>query len=123
MKTKKINCALDKMAPEAVGHAAEMLKQLAHPMRLRMIDLLYTEGELPVCEITNYLGIAQATTSQQLNQMRRVGLLKSERRGKEVWYSLADKRPISLLKCICNCCENPVSMDERNTNNNSPEMA
>jgi len=108
MKTKGRNCALDKMAPEAVGQAAEMLKQLAHPARLRMVDLLHTEGELPVCDITDYLGIAQATTSQHLNQMRRMGLLKAERRGKAVWYSMGDDLPISLLNCICNCCENPV---------------
>ena len=123
MKTKGIHCTLDKMAPEAVGHAAEMLKQLAHPMRLRMVDLLHTTGELPVCEITNYLGIAQATTSQHLNQMRRVGLLKAERRGKAVWYSITDNRPISLLNCICNCCENPVSTEARNANNTQPKMA
>ncbi|MEA2067614.1 MAG: metalloregulator ArsR/SmtB family transcription factor [Verrucomicrobiota bacterium] len=123
MNAKPIDCVLDKMAPEAVAHAAEMLKQLAHPMRLRMVDLLHTTGELPVSEITDYLGIAQATTSQHLNQMRRVGLLKSERRGKAVWYSIADARPISLLNCICNCCENPVSVDERNVNNTQPEMA
>ena len=123
MKTKDLHCALDKMTPESIAHAAEMLRQLAHPMRLRMVDLLHTTGELPVCEITEYLGIAQATTSQHLNQMRRVGLLKAERRGKAVWYSIADNRPISLLNCICNCCENPVSMNERNTNNTQPEMA
>ncbi len=97
MKTNELHCALDQMAPEAVGQAAEMLKQLAHPVRLRIIDLLHTTGELPVCEITEYLGIAQATTSQHLNQMRRVGLLKAERRGKAVWYSVADSRPVALL--------------------------
>ncbi len=123
MNTKKPSCALDKMAPEAVAHAAEMLKQLAHPMRLRMVDLLHTTGELPVCEITDYLGIAQATTSQHLNQMRRVGLLKAERRGKAVWYSIADNRPISLLNCICNCCENPVSAKNNNVSETQPEMA
>lgn len=113
MNAKELNCALEKMTPEWVGQAAEMLKQLAHPMRLRMVDLLHTAGELPVCEITDYLGIAQATTSQHLNQMRRVGLLKAERRGKAVWYSIHDDRSVSLLNCICNCCENPA----KNSNN------
>ena len=96
------------MSPEAIGQAAEILKQLAHPARLRIVDLLHTAGELPVCEITEYLEIAQSATSQHLNQMRRIGLLKSERRGKAVWYSIADNRPIALLKCICTCCETPV---------------
>ncbi len=123
MKTKQLHCALEKMAPEAIGQAAEMLKQLAHPIRLRIIDVLNTTGTLPVCEITEYLGIAQPATSQHLNQMRRTGLLKAERRGKAMWYSVANARPIALLNCICNCCENPVSLDEGNANNTQPEMA
>lgn len=105
MKTTELHCALENLSADAVGNAAEMLRTLAHPMRLRTIDLLNTAGELPVCEITEYLEIAQSATSQHLNHMRRVGLLKTERRGKEVWYSLADARPIALLNCICNCCE------------------
>lgn len=104
MKTKDLNCALEKLGPEAVGQAAEMLKTLAHPARLRIVDVLNTAGALPVCEITGYLGIAQSATSQHLTHMRRVGLLKTERHGKEVWYSIANDRPIALLNCICNCC-------------------
>jgi len=105
METKGHDCALERMAPDAVAHAAEMLKQLAHPVRLKIVDLLNAAGELPVCEITEYLGLVQSATSQHLNQMRRVGLLVSERRGKAVWYSVADHRPVALLNCICNCCD------------------
>jgi ArsR family transcriptional regulator len=105
MATKQTNCALDKMAPEFVGQAADMLRLLAHPARLRIVDALNSLGDMPVGALTELLGIAQAATSQHLNQMRRVGLLKSERRGKEVWYSLADARPIALLNCLCNCCD------------------
>ncbi len=106
MKTKNLSCALENMAPEVIGQAADMLRTLAHPLRLRIVDALHAAHELPVCEITDYLGIAQATTSQHLNHMRRIGLLKAERRGKEVWYSIAGARPIALLNCICNCCAN-----------------
>jgi len=105
MKAKKLHCSLEKMEPEAVSQTAEMLRTLAHPDRLRIVDALHTAGELPVCEITGYLGIAQPATSQHLNHMRRVGLLKTERRGKQIWYSVANDRPIALLNCICHCCE------------------
>ena len=106
MEANELNCALENMAPEAVGQAVEMLRTLAHPMRLRIVDVLNTAGELPVGRITEYLEIAQSATSQHLNHMRRIGLLRTERRGKEVWYSIADSRPIALLNCICKCCEN-----------------
>ena len=105
METKELSCSLENMSPEALAHAAEMLKTLAHPARLRIIDALNTADELPVCDITTYLGIPQAATSQHLNHMRRVGLLKAERRGKAVWYSIADVRPIALLNCICHSCD------------------
>jgi DNA-binding transcriptional ArsR family regulator len=106
MKTTELNCALENLSSDAVTKAAEMLRTLAHPMRLRIIDLLNAADELPVCGITEHLGIAQAATSQHLNHMRRVGMIRSERRGKEVWYSVADPRPIALLNCICTCCGN-----------------
>jgi len=105
MKVKGSECVLGKMEPEAVIQAAEILRTLAHPIRLRIVDLLHTEDALPVSEITAYLGITQSATSQHLTHMRRIGLLKTERRGKEVWYSIADPRPIALLNCICNCCK------------------
>ena len=104
--TTELNCALENLSPEAIGHAAEMLRTLAHPMRLRIVDALHAAGELPVGAITEHLGIVQAATSQHLNHMRRAGLVRAERRGKEVWYSIADQRPIALLNCICNCCGN-----------------
>jgi ArsR family transcriptional regulator len=104
MNKKNPKCLLEKMAPDAIEQAAEILKQLAHPVRLKIIDVLHAGNELPVCEITRHLRITQAATSQHLNQMRRIGMLKAERRGKAVWYSVADHRPIALLNCICNCC-------------------
>jgi DNA-binding transcriptional ArsR family regulator len=104
MKPKNPSCALDQMNPEAIAQAAETLRTLAHPIRLRIVDLLNTTKELPVAQITKYLDIAQAATSQHLNHMRRVGLIQSERRGKEVWYSICDPRPIALLNCLCSCC-------------------
>lgn len=105
MKTNGLQCALSNMSPEQIGQAADMLRQLAHPARLRIVDLIHTAGTLPVNDIMHYLDLAQSAASQHLNQMRRTGLLKSERRGKEVWYSMADLRPIALLNCLCNCCD------------------
>ena len=103
MSTKKLQCKLEKMDPEAVNQAAKMLRTLAHTDRLRIIDLLHSAGKLPVCDITEHLDITQPATSQHLNHMRRIGLLKAKRRGKTVWYSVAGNRPIALLNCICHC--------------------
>lgn len=101
MNTTPKHCALDDMAPETLNQAADTLRVLAHPVRLRIVDLIHTMGELPVSEIMKHLAIAQSAASQHLNHMRRTGLLKSRRDGKEVWYSIADERPIALLNCMC----------------------
>ena len=105
MRSKTLNCALEKMTPASVGRAADMLRTLAHPARLRIVDVLNTTGSLPVSQITDYLGLTQSATSQHLNQMRRVGLLKTERRGKEAWYSIGDGRAVGLLNFLCSCHE------------------
>jgi ArsR family transcriptional regulator len=104
MKAPLLKCSLANMEPAAIRQAGDILRTMAHPMRLRIVDALNTAGELPVGALSDYLGIAQAATSQHLNQMRQIGLVQTERRGKEVWYSLADPRPVSLLNCICSCC-------------------
>ena len=73
---------------------------LAHPHRLKIVELLERESEAPVAVIQNAIGLHQAATSQHLNHMKRVGLLASERRGKEVWYTIADRRALTILGCI-----------------------
>jgi len=93
-----------KLKPETLERAAEMLKMLAHPQRLRIIEILEREQEVPVHALIKETGFPQAVVSQHLNQMRRSGLLANERRGKEMWYSITDPRALSILNCICTNC-------------------
>lgn len=84
---------------EELGRMADVLRLLAHPHRLKIIETLES-GAAPVHQIVETLGVPQATASQHLNQMRRLGLVEAERRGKEVWYRIADERTITILSCI-----------------------
>ncbi|MBN1556912.1 MAG: winged helix-turn-helix transcriptional regulator [Lentisphaerae bacterium] len=83
---------LDKMA-----HA---LGVLAHPLRLRIIEILEACTEAPVHEITARLGVPQAAASHHLNKMKTAGLIRSERRQKEMWYRIADPDSLTILNCI-----------------------
>lgn len=83
-----------------LARMADMLKLLAHAHRLKIVEILERRGGLPVFEIMQYLDLPQSATSQHLNAMKRAGLLASERRGKEVWYSIADPRSLTILDCI-----------------------
>ena len=79
--------------------AAEMLKVLAHPCRLRLLQLL-AERELPVNTLVELSGEQQSTISGHLRRMKISGVLESEHRGREVWYSLKNPCVLSLLNCM-----------------------
>lgn len=85
---------------EFLEKVAVALKVLAHPCRLKIVEVLQREGEVPVHALMARLNLPQALLSQHLNQMKRVGLLKGTRRGKEVWYGIADPSALTILDCV-----------------------
>ena len=93
-------CCGGQFSPEWLERVAEVLRLLAHPQRLCIVELLDRAGEAPVHTITDALGLRQAVVSQHLNAMRRIGLVAARRRGKEVWYTIADQRSVKVLRCI-----------------------
>ena len=84
---------------ESLGQAAECLKTLAHPHRLRMVQMLlagqYTVGELAeACEIPSHMA------SEHLRLMQRCGLLESEKDGRKNYYSVAEPHLEDIMSCI-----------------------
>src|SRR5687767_6468325 len=84
---------------EALARAAECLKTLAHPHRLRMVQLLlqgqYTVGELAeACEIPSHMA------SEHLRLMQRCGFLKADKEGRFVYYSVAEPHLAGIMSCI-----------------------
>jgi ArsR family transcriptional regulator len=77
--------------------AAQMLRVLSHPVRLRIIKIL-SSGELCVKRLEEILGISQPSVSQHLSKLRYAGLIESERRGHLVCYRLADRAAMRVLK-------------------------
>ncbi len=81
--------------------AAETLKAVSHPARLKIIEIL-EEGERSVTEIQDYLGITQSLTSQHLSNMRVRGVLKCRKNGSMVYYSIANPDVVKVIHCIRN---------------------
>lgn len=84
---------------EALGNAAECLRTLAHPHRLRMIQMLlqgrYTVGELAeACEIPSHMA------SEHLRLMQRSGFLAQEKEGRFVYYAIAEPHLANILGCV-----------------------
>jgi ArsR family transcriptional regulator len=79
--------------------AADVLKTVAHPLRLRIVELL-EPGEKSVNELKDLLGVTQPLTSQHLTQMRMRGVLGSRREGTLVYYSIANPDVVKVIHCI-----------------------
>ena len=75
---------------DAYEYQAALLKALAHPVRLQILDLL-RDGEQCVCHIEAVLGLRQAYISQQLMLLRKAGLLADRKDGLRVYYRIADR--------------------------------
>ncbi|MHC4584713.1 MAG: ArsR/SmtB family transcription factor [Planctomycetota bacterium] len=92
------------MNEKTAEHVAEVLKAVAHPIRLKIVELL-EPGEMCVGDIVEALGGKQAITSQQLNMMKDKGVLSRRRDGARVYYRVENKNVIKLLHCIYDHCE------------------
>lgn len=79
--------------------AAECLKILSHPQRLRLLVLL-REGPLRVGEIALSLKLQSHVTSEHLGLMQHCGFLERDRKGRNVHYKIAEPHLLELLKCI-----------------------
>ena len=88
------------MAASRVEAAAEVLRVLGHKHRLRLVEFLDVNGPSPVHGLVEWSGIRQASVSDHLNKMRRAGIIKARRKGREVWYRVEDPRAITLLNCL-----------------------
>jgi DNA-binding transcriptional ArsR family regulator len=99
MTTTMRQASLD---PRVLAEAAEMVRVLGHPVRLRIVELLES-GEQTVTQLQSSLDAPQAQVSQQLSRMRAAGIVAGRRAGSNVWYAIADPRVVRMLDCLRHC--------------------
>jgi len=80
----------------AYDHQAGLLKALAHPVRLQILDIL-RDGEQCVCHFEAVLKLRQAYISQQLITLRRAGLVADRRDGLRVYYCITDRAVLRMV--------------------------
>ena len=80
---------VDMLDEEKLLLIADFYKALSDSTRIKIVNLL-ENNELCVCDISVILNMTKSAVSHQLKNLREMNLIKSRRRGKEVWYSLAD---------------------------------
>lgn len=77
---------------------AEFFRALAHPVRIRLLEMLSSSGRQSVHALQQKLAIDQPIVSQQLARLRASGIVVSRKEGTTVWYALADPLLADLLK-------------------------
>ena len=96
--------SLDLLPLESLHDAAECLKVLAHPARLRMVEILM-QGAFAVREIAELCQLPPHQACEHLRILKSHGLLGSNRRGRSVFYEIVDPRLPRLVACIRAACE------------------
>jgi DNA-binding transcriptional ArsR family regulator len=84
---------------DALGQAAECLRVLAHPHRLRMIQMLLS-GNYTVGELAESCELPTAMASEHLRLMQRCGFLDSDKDGRKVFYKVVEPHLKNIMKCI-----------------------
>ena len=86
---------------DALHEAAECLRTLAHPQRLRMVQMLL-QGEYTVGELADACAIQSHQASEHLRLMRDRGLLDFDRRGRRIYYRIVEPGLAKIMACIEN---------------------
>ncbi|MCU0588727.1 MAG: metalloregulator ArsR/SmtB family transcription factor [Syntrophobacteraceae bacterium] len=90
---------LTSLEADFLEKAADVLRTVAHPVRLQIIDFL-EEGERTVTEICEHLGAQQPYTSQQLALLKAKGILGARRSGNQVLYSITHAGVLKIIQCV-----------------------
>jgi DNA-binding transcriptional ArsR family regulator len=79
---------------------AKIIKALAHPARLLVVDELSKSGQRCVCELTEMIGSDMSTVSRHLALLKGAGIIEDEKRGQMVFYRLRVKCILDFFECV-----------------------
>ena len=89
---------------ELAAKAADLLKAVAHPLRLRIVALLATRPH-NVSELAALLDVSQSNVSHQLRLLRMKELVGVTRADGFATYRLVEEHLRDMLGCVSNCCQ------------------
>ncbi|MCY6355019.1 ArsR/SmtB family transcription factor [Clostridium sp. ZS2-4] len=85
---------------EKYNETAELLKVIAHPVRLCIIRGLLQKGQCNVTTMQNCLDVPQPTVSRHLQKLKNLGIIKGERNGLEINYKVCSEKVIKLINLL-----------------------
>ena len=99
-KTVSMRKARININNEKLQESAEILRALAHPLRMRILEFIDKNKEINVNKIYNTLKLEQSITSQHLRILRIAGIVVTHREGKFIHYSIDYAKINTVLKAI-----------------------
>lgn len=91
------------LTSEQLEKASAMLKAIAHPIRVAILNILEDGKKMTVSEIHEFLKLEQSTTSHHLGILKDKGVLTSQRKGKNTFYYLKHEDLSKIVECISKC--------------------
>lgn len=85
---------------EKLQESSEVLRALAHPLRMRILDFIDKNKLINVNKIYNTLKLEQSITSQHLRILRLAGIVETRREGKFIYYSIDYSKISNVLKAL-----------------------
>jgi ArsR family transcriptional regulator len=79
---------------------AKIIKAMAHPTRLFIVDELARHGERCVCELTEMVGVDMSTVSRHLAMLKNAGIVEDQKRGAQVYYNLRVRCVLDFFQCV-----------------------
>ncbi len=100
-----MNYNTTKLSKSKLQVAARILKIIAHPVKLEILQLLSEKEPMDVSSLCEAIGpdCEISMMSHHLAKMKDNGILRSDKKGKQVYYSIAEKSILPLLDCMSNC--------------------
>lgn len=90
---------MDRLSKSKYDARAKIVKAMAHSSRLLIIDQL-ARGKRCVCELTEMIGADTSTVSKHLSVLKSAGLVKDEKQGLQVYYSLVIPCINDFFRCV-----------------------
>lgn len=88
------------MNKEMYVEITEVLKVLAHPVRLSLVEIMLTKGPTNVTTMYETLQMPQSTISQHLSKLKATKMVTGTRKGLEIYYEVTDKRTKAILSSL-----------------------
>ena len=89
-----------KFNAERLSYSAELMRAVAHPLRLKILEFIDLQGSTHVNKIYNTLKLEQSITSQHLRILRIAGIVATKREGKFIHYSIDYPKVSTVLKAV-----------------------